>query len=136
MQNIEKARTRLVGEVTLVLTDGTEMIESRCRGVRPLLDLFDTGRSFCGFSAADRVVGRGAAFLYVVLGVSEVYAKVLSEAAAELLSRHGVKYTAEALVPRIKNRTGDGFCPIESAVVEITDPHEALEAIRKRLASL
>ena len=33
------------------------------RGVKPLLSWLDNGPSLVGFCAADRVVGRGAAFL-------------------------------------------------------------------------
>ena len=136
MQNIEKAREHLVGDMTLVLVRGDEIIERRERGVRPLCDLVDTGRDLVGFSAADRVVGRGAAFLYVLLGVTELYASVMSEAAAVLLDTHGISYTCGSLVPRIINRKGDGFCPIECAVMDITEPHEAFAAIKDRLATL
>ena len=136
MQNIEIARSRLTSDTTLVLARGCELVESCERGVRPLLRLVDTGRDVRDFAAADRVVGRGAAFLYILLGVTELYASVMSEAAAELLDEHRIRYTYGSLVPRIVNRTRDGYCPIECAVMNITEPREALAAIRERLASL
>ena len=43
-----------------------------------------------GFAAADRVVGRAAAFLYVLLGAGEIYAGVMSDTAADVLERFGV----------------------------------------------
>lgn len=112
------------------------ILASKLRGVRPLLDWLDEGVSFAGAAAADRVVGNGAAFLYVLLGVSRVHAAVMSRAAQATLEAHGIPATADELVDRILNRTQDGFCPIETAVAGIEDPVEALAAIRNRLAEL
>ena len=100
------------------------------RGVRPLLNWLEAGLNLQGFSAADRVVGRATAFLYVLLGVKEVYAHVMSHPAAEVLAAHGIAAHPGKLVEGIINRRGDGPCPFEAAVLEITDPAAALEAIR------
>jgi hypothetical protein len=91
---------------------------------------------FSNFCAADKVVGAGAAYLYVLLGVTEVYALVVSIRAREILARHGVTLYAELVVPHIVNRAGDGICPIEQAVAEATDPQDALTRIRHRLREL
>lgn len=101
-----------------------------------MLDLFDTGRDFSSFCAADKVVGRGAAFIYLLLGVKELYVGVISEAALEILENAGIRVTFSRLVPRILNRTGDGFCPIESCVMNIGDSQEALVAIKEKLSEL
>lgn len=106
------------------------------RGVKPLLDWLDGGTDLKGFSAADKVVGRAAAFLYVLLGVREVYAFVISEAAVSVLKKHGIDAKYEKSVPHIINRMGNGMCPMEQAVLDIEDPDNALTAIRKRLAEL
>lgn len=58
------------------------MLTSTERGVKPLLQWLDGENSVKGFSAVDKVVGRAAAFLYVLLEVKEVYAGVMSEGAA------------------------------------------------------
>ena len=52
-------------EHTLVLLRGEEQVTSDLRGIRPLLELLDSGRDFSGFVAADRIVGKAAALLYV-----------------------------------------------------------------------
>ena len=136
MRDIDKAKAALSGEVTLALVSGTSLLTSSKRGIRPLLDFLDTGMDFSSYSAADKVVGRGAAYLYVILGIKEVFASVISASALSLLEEYGVKVECERTVERILNRTGDGFCPIESCVMDITDKDEALEAIRKRLEKL
>ena len=136
MRDIDKAKAALSGEITLALVSGTSLLTSSKRGIRPLLDFLDTGMDFSSYSAADKVVGRGAAYLYVILGIKEVFASVISASALSLLEEYGVKVECERTVERILNRTGDDFCPIESCVMDITDKDEALEAIRKRLEKL
>ncbi len=106
------------------------------RGVKPLLTWLDAGLDLHGFSAADRVVGRATAFLYVLLGVKEVYARVMSRPAAQVLSDHGILTETDNLVEGIINRQGTGQCPFESAVLDIHDPAEALDAIRRRMQEM
>ena len=81
-------------------------------------------------------MGAGAAFLYVLLGVREVYALVLSERAKAVLEENGVSVVFETLVSKIENRAKNGFCPIETAVWEQTEPAAALTKIRQSLESL
>ena len=123
------------GYTAVLYADG-EAYHSRERGVAPLLRFLESGKSFRGFSAADKTVGAGAAHLYTLLGVSSVWAGVLSEAGERILTENGIAVTAEERVPYIINRAGDGVCPIERAVKDIRDPHEALAAIKKTLAAL
>ena len=85
---------------------------------------------------ADKVVGAGAAFLYILLGVDEIYAKVISTRAEELLKSNGISVTFGMLVNEIRNRAGSDRCPIEAVVEGIFEPDEALLAIRKRLSEM
>ena len=124
------------GEYTVVLCRGDVTHTDTRRGVAPLLALLDAATDVSDFSAADKVVGKGAAFLYLRLGVAEVYAPVMSEGAYALLTAHGVAVTCDTRVPAIRNRAGDGICPMEQAVTGITDPVTAESAIRARLAQL
>ncbi len=106
------------------------------RGVRPLLNWVQEGTDLRGFSAADRVVGRATAFLYVLLGVKEVYARVMSRPAAQVLEAAGIAAYAGTLTDGIVNRQGNGPCPFEAAVLHIQDPDQALLAIRAKMAQL
>ncbi len=136
MTDIERAKGLLSEGATCVLVKGDAARISHDRGVAPLVALYDSGEDFSGFSAADKVVGRGAAFLYVLLGVCELYAGVLSAAAEEVLSAYGVAYSYATRVSRIINRRGDGICPFEMAVMAVKEPKEALAVIRKKQAEL
>lgn len=105
------------------------------RGVRPLVELLDSGH-WNGYWAADKVVGKATAFLYVLLGISGVCTPVASEAAAQILKRYGIPLYADQIVPAILNRNRSGFCPMETAVRDIADPAEALCAIRNTMQKL
>ena len=124
------------GGYTVVLCRGDVTYTDTRRGVAPLLALLDNGTDVVGFTAADRVVGKAAAFLYLRLRVAEVHALVISEPAYDLLTAHGVTVIYDTLVPAIRNRAGDGFCPMETVTLPLTDPVEAETAIRNRLAEL
>lgn len=124
------------GDFTCVFyKDGTFLTSER-RGVAFLLELLDTRADMKDAFVADKVVGRGAAFLYVLLGVKAVYALVMSVSAKEVLTQNGIEAFCDTAPSRIMNRTKTGFCPVESAVQDITDPQAALPAIRHRLEEL
>ncbi len=136
MNDLEHAKSLLEdGSYTLALVKGGETITSYERGVKPLLGLLGGGKDLRGFSAADRVVGKAAAFLYVLLGVQTVYANVISTLAEGVLRGHGIAVGAQTRTERILNRAGDGFCPMETAVENISDPTEAYRAIKAKLAT-
>lgn len=124
------------GGYTCVLLKGESRYTSRERGVKPLISFLESGGDFSGFSAADKTVGAGAAYLYVLLGVTEVWAAVLSESAKKVLDDNGIKTYCERLVPQIINRSGDGVCPIESAVSAADTPKDALVIIKQTLRKL
>lgn len=121
---------------TCVLCKDDIIYTSHQRGVRPLVEWLRTDKNLNGFSAADKVVGKATAFLYVMAGVKEVSAIVMSQTAMEVLARHGINYDSEETVPTIINRTGTGLCPMELAVLEIDTPTEAFAAIEQKLVSL
>ncbi len=127
-----KARDLLQsGGYTCVVCKDEIIYTTTHRGVAPLLNwLDDFNIDLTGFSAADRVVGRGAAFLYCLLKVKAVHARVMSYPAAEILKAYGIEAYADTFVEGIINRAGTGPCPFEAAVLEIQNAQEALIAIR------
>ncbi len=136
-QDLQTAKALLKQEnYTCVLCRGDDLFSSLHRGVKPLLDLLDSGNDLSGFSAADKVVGRATAFLYCLLGVSAVHACVISDGGAAVLKEHGIAFTCDQQVPGIRNRDNTGPCPMEHATQDITDPSRALTAIRETLAAL
>lgn len=137
MKDIQKAKKILEnGNVTCVLCRGDEIVVSQKAGISPMLDFLADGTDLRGFSAADKIVGRAAAMLFVLAGVCEVYGEVVSRAALPIFEAHSVAYSYGVLTERIINRKGDGLCPMEAAVAEIHDPKlgaETLYAKRQEL---
>lgn len=137
MNDIQKAKEILEnGAFTCVLVNRDEVISFSERGVKPLLALLSQSKSLESFCAADKVVGKAAAFLYLILGVKTVYAGVISEHAYTLLRENGVDVSFGTIVPMIRNRTDTGFCPMESATLSCRSPKEALEKIKETLERL
>jgi len=135
--DLQKALSLLTaGNYTCVVCCGDIVYTATDRGVAPLLNWLENGIDLKAFSAADRVVGRATAFLYALLGVKAVYARVMSKPAAEVLSAYGIFAQADTMVDGIINRRGDGPCPFEAAVIGISDAHEALTAIREKRAQM
>lgn len=124
------------GGYTCVITDGNTVLTSTQRGVKPLVQFLESGRDLAGFSAADKVVGRATAYLYVLLGVKNLYAQVVSRPALAVLQENGIDTRYGNLVPNIINRKGDGICPFEAAVMDITDPQNAYAAIRRKMQEM
>ncbi len=136
-RDIVTAKTMLLeNEYTCVLYSDEADYHSTLRGVKPLIEFLESGNDFNGFCAADKVVGAGAAHIYVLLGVKAVWANTISNSAKEILKNNTISVFYETIVPHIINRTGDGICPIEMAVAGITDSKQALEAIKQALKSL
>ena len=136
-KNLLKAREILQScDYTCVVCREDTVYTTNLRGVAPLLGWLDDGMDFSGFSAADRVVGRGAAFLYCLLKVNAVYARVMSHPAADVLRAYGIDACADTFVEGIINRAGTGPCPFEAAVMEIDNAQEALAAIRNKRIQL
>ncbi len=134
---LKKAKDILLSDKSLTCAACGDDIFTSCeRGVKPLLQLYESGRDYSKYSFADKVVGRAAAFMYVLLNVKEIYCVTVSELAADILKEHRIKLYYENIVPAIKNRRGDGFCPMETAVKNISQPKDAYEAIVKRLAEM
>lgn len=135
--NIEHAKALLLeNDYTCVAYNGDRTLVSTKRGVKPLLEWLDNEKELTGYSAADKVIGKGAAFLYIKLGVGCVYAHVISETSLSLLKKHNVDVTYGECVPAIRNRTNTGFCPIETSVLEIDEVDKAIEVIRDKMREL
>lgn len=136
MSDLERAKELLEKNpaLTCAFVHGEQVVTSELHGVKPLLEHIEGGLN--GWSAADKVVGRGAALLYVLLGVRELYAQVLSRSAEEVLKLHRIPYQCDILTDMIVNRRGDGPCPMEAATKGIVDPQEGLKAIQNKLREL
>ena len=134
MSDLMKAKKVLTGgEFTAVLCKSADIYTSVHRGVKPLVLWIEDGTDYTGFSAADKVVGKATAFLYLILGVHAVYAQIISKPALQLLQDHNIAVEYGELVENIINRLANGICPFEERVLTISDKEEAYIAIREKM---
>ena len=109
---------------------------SDARGVSPMMDYIAEGRDLRGFSAADVIVGKATAMLFVKAGITAVYAGVVSAAGKKYLEEHGVPLTFGSVTERIMNRAGTDSCPMEKAVGGTDDCEEGYILLKKQLSAL
>lgn len=135
MRDIDRAKSGL-SRANLVVCNGERELALPARGIGPLLEICERGEDWWGGAAADRIVGKAAALLFVCLGVAEVYGTVMSRSAMAVFERFGVRHACGTECEQIVNRTGTGVCPMECAVAQIDDPQEAVAVLRRTLDAL
>ncbi len=137
MNNLEKAKGLLKeSKYTCVLCLEDTVYTSVEKGVSPMLGFINSGVDLKGFSAADKIVGKAVAMLFAFAGVTEIYADVISRSAMEFLDSSEISYSYKIVADSIINRKGDGICPMEQAVADISDKNEAYETIKLTLRKL
>ena len=135
MTDLEIAIKNLDGHTICLCKDGN-CLYSEARGISPMMGFIANGVNLNGYSVADLIVGKAAAFLFIKCGVKEVYAKTLSKPAEQVLKEHGVPVTYQTLTEKIINRAGTDVCPMEKTVAETNDAEEAYTLLKQKLATM
>lgn len=105
-----------------IVKDGECFFKSKERGIKPLyIALMNHEDKIDGASAADKIVGKGAALLYVRGKIENLFAKVISKSSLEVLKNENIYIEMDKLVAYIKNRDQTGMCPIETMAEEDGD---------------
>lgn len=108
-----------------------EIVEFHNQGVSDLFNLLTEHPEILdGGMIADRVIGRGAAFMLIKGRIKSVFAYVISLPALSLLQDNGIEVSYSTLQPNIINRTKDGICPVELLTSGTDSPDEAIDIIR------
>ena len=101
-------------------------------GVADLFALLKTDPDFMkGASIADKVIGKGAAALMILGGVTQVYTHRISESALSLFQTTGIDVEYKELVPFIMNRDRSGWCPVETLCQREQSPDAILPLIEE-----
>lgn len=136
MSDLDRAKTLLQEGCSCVLVKGDKILSSKETGIKPMLHFLSQNLDLKGFSAADKIVGRAAAFLFVKAGISNLFAKVLSVGAAKILAENNIPYSFDTKTEQIINRAGTGPCPMEETVKDIDDPEKAYETLLEKVSHL
>ena len=124
------------GQAACVVLRDSEIIRAETgRGVAPMIRLYEDS-ALQGVYVVDKIVGKAAAMLMTLGGVSGCYALTVSRAALDWFAGHDIPVEYEVCAEYIVNRTGDGMCPMEQTVKELTDATEALTALKQKIAEL
>ncbi|MCK5129744.1 MAG: DUF1893 domain-containing protein [Clostridiales bacterium] len=136
MRDIDIAKEQLKNnEYTLVIAKNSSIIyNSKNIGIYPIYDAatskdIDTKDS----SVADKVTGKGAALLCAYARIKCLYTGLISRSALKVLEDNGIEVSYDKLVEYIKNRTGDGRCPVESMSDSIEKPEDLLKPVKEFL---
>ncbi|MEM2936020.1 MAG: DUF1893 domain-containing protein [Candidatus Bathyarchaeia archaeon] len=119
----------------LILKGGRTIYSSREGGMLPLLEAIDQLglRALADSTVVDRIVGRAAALLISHFKAKEVYTKLLSRRAIEILQKNGVAYAAERVVDTIRKKDGTDICPFEKMVLTIDNPEKGYRKLKSEL---
>lgn len=136
MTDLERAiEIRRTGDFAYVFLSNDGEITGYERGIAPLLNIMDTGTDMRAYSVADKVVGKAAAMLYAKMKIKCLHAEVMSLPAKEILDCRGIPCSYGELTEMIRNRKGDGRCPMEQTVAETDDLEEGIALLRIRVAT-
>ncbi len=134
MTDVELARQALQRDALAfaLVKDGVVLRTGEREGIGELLEAVDAlGDGIRGASLADKIVGKAVAMIARAAGLCAVYATLASEAARDALVQDQIPLAYERLVPLILNKRSDGPCPMERLTLPLTDPLEALAALRE-----
>lgn len=126
------------GDFTCAIAhEGKVIFTSQARGVKPLVDYYHQyGNGYPGAALADKVIGRAAALLVRLCGITQVYADVMSASAQAELEQAGIHARFQEQVEAIRNRTNTGLCPMEQLSQGVETPEEMLSRVEEFLKNL
>ena len=115
------------GGCSCVISNGYETRAFTKRGVADLYELIENNPEFLkGSSVADKVVGKAAAALMIIGGVTRIYADLISEPAIALIKNTKTELKYRKVVSFIKNRDKSDSCPLKKICNQTDSPQELL----------
>lgn len=131
MTDLEKAKEIFSsGEYTFVLVKDDDIIKSSEKGLRPIVDLIDSGKDFFEYSICDKICGRASSFLYVLMGLKAVYAPKMAKLAIQILDRAEIEYSTDQFVETILDSDLKEVEKFENAVLRSGSAVKALDDIK------
>lgn len=134
MDNLELARETLENEdLSFVLVNDMEVKEKFSeKGLKTLAKIYKNNKEILeGSYVADKVIGKAAAIFLVAGNILEVYAKLISEEAIEILKGEDIKIVYSEKVEKILNNDMTDLCPMEKLSEGVSDPDILLKKIEE-----
>lgn len=136
--NIAKELLGQNDRVCVIVKNGKVLFSSSKKGIQPFFDALElrSKNEYLDCRIADRVIGKAALLLAAYLGAKEIYTPLASQHAINASLNLNLNLIYDENVAFIINRTRDGMCPMEKAVLNMNDPKEAFMALKKKLERL
>ena len=135
MNDLKLAKDNLQGHTICLCRDG-KLLFSDKKGISPMMDFIEEGVDLEGYSAADLIVGKAVAMLFVKCRIKSVFAKTLSKSGREMLFSHGIECEYEVLADSIINRDGTDICPMEKTVKDTDGIEEGYLLLKEKLQQI
>ncbi len=124
------------GEATCVVVKNNKIISSASpKGISHIIGLYDEGLLEGAF-VADTIIGKAASMVFTLAGVKECYGETMSNRAKMWLLENNIDVKFDNLTDVIENRRGDGMCPMEETVLNVSDAKEGLSLLRDKVITL
>jgi len=130
---MDKSLIAELNNYSLITEHSGEIKRYSEKGIKTLLCLYRTGAEYGGGAVYDKVIGKAAAALIILLGFKEVYAKTISGPALELLKQNKAAVSYSVLTDNIMRSDGKGLCLMEEACSGCASPLECAQAVLKKL---
>ncbi len=121
--------------VCAAIREGVIVAAETGRGVAPVLQMYKKGQ-LTGSFLVDKVVGKAAAMVMTRGEVTGCHGITVSQAALNWFRQWDVPVTCDHITDYIVNRTGDGMCPMEQAVLHLQEDRNIVSVLEQTLARL
>jgi len=96
--------------------DGQVLFQSEDHMLKPLIQAIKE-KNLKGAVVYDKLVGRGAALLFVYAKIAKVFTLTASKNALTVLKENQIPITTKTVVDNIMNNNGTDICPMEKLSV-------------------
>jgi len=118
----------------VVISYGKIWKKKKGEGIKPILETIDEmGEDIYDSVIGDRILGRASALLCRYGKVQGVYSPQGTKTGIALLIMGGIPCQVDELIPFIENKTGDGLCPFEKMLKDVTSPEEAYKILKNKV---
>lgn len=124
--------------VIAIVKDSEILFTSKNKGIQPFFEALEKIplERFRGCSIADRVVGKAALMLAAYIGAKQIFTPLVSQHAIDAALNLNLDLAYNKRADFIINRSQDGMCPMEKAVLDIDDPNKAFNILKHTLQKL
>lgn len=117
----------------VVIKNGVILANKTGEGIKPIIEsILELKDKIHGCVIGDKILGKASALLCVYCKAKAVYSPQSTDSAILLLSKMGIYYQTDMIIPFIKNRYKNDICPFEKIVENIDSPKEAYKILIKK----